>query len=1309
MLHKRRGIILTCLGTALLLAVLYNYTTRPVYRATTQILIDRDTPNVLPSKELVELVQGGADYYQTQYQLLKGRSLAERAVERLKLQTHPELATGPMMNPWERVRGFFGRPPSAVVDTSGLPLSPAAAAFRSRIEVDPIPGSRLVNLHFRAYDPQVAADAVNTLAQLYIQQSLELRFTTSTEATGWLSDRLREQEAKVAAAEQALQEYRERQGLVNQEDRQGLVEQKLETLNGAVLDARTERIAKESLYTQLAAASPAQIESFPLVVGSEAVQALKAELAALRKDEARLDETLGDRHPDMVRVRSQIRSTEEKIRAEIRAVARAAESEYRTALAKEARLAASLEAVKGEAQDTSRKTIEYGALRREVETNRQLYQDLLTKTKQAGLETELKTTNIRVVEKAETPRGPISPNRLRNYQVALILGLLIGVGLALGFEHLDNTFKTPDDVREHLGVPFLGMVPDADGKGGGGRPGGAIVLRNPNSAAADAYRVLRTNLIFSSAQTSGRAIVVSSASPGEGKTTTVANLAAALAHNGAKVLAVDADLRRPTLHTHFGLQKTPGLSDLIVGKSAAAQAIQTTRVNGLQLLACGYQPPNPAELLGSPMMKQVLEALRAHYDWVLIDSPPLLAMADTPVVASMVEGVVLVLAAESATKPAVARAIDQVRAVGGKVIGVVLNRVDLQRNSYYYSQNYGEYYRSYYAEGASPAKAGKAEEPARRPAARPPGRLLAASRPRRALGIVAAVVLPVVLAVVVRVALQVDLVEHHAQHFGADAVHLVDRPGHGRPRRDLGGEHEHHVLDHGRDHRRVGHRQDRRRVDQHPVVVRAQRLEELLHHRRAEEFRRVRRHVPARQHLQPVDARRLDGLRRLRLADDQVGEPGRLLQAEVLVQRRAAQVGVHCQHLRPVVRQGGREVRDRRRLALAGIRARYHDGATGRLRRREDQVRAQHAVGVGHRGTRAARDRDRVRPRRRTALHLDLGDHSEERQAEVLLHVVGCLERVVEVLEEEGEADAEEEPEDERHLVGPGPVGDDRASGSLGLLDDADVRRLQLGLEAGLLRLRQEVLVELPVRLDLAPEDHVVDRLPARELRLVLHRLEARREARFLGQRVPVLALRGAGDVADLGAQFVLGGPDVRAHAHHVGMPIAERVGEPRLLLLQRRQLDPERLHGLAREDEAEAVELCRRRARDLVVEALLRNPLGPGFKHGPVQRLELLLDEALLLLLVHEPLALPVLLERLLGGLDLRELLLEPVGEPAGGVSRGREAQLERLLDVELSKRVHRVGCDLRAVRTEVEVDEARAGHGLHLHPRSERGRGGR
>jgi succinoglycan biosynthesis transport protein ExoP len=723
MLHKRRAIILTSLCLCLAIAVLYNYTTRPVYQATTQILIDRDTPNVLPNKELVEMVQGGMDYYQTQYQLLKSRTLAERAVERLNLQSHPELATGPMMNPWERLQRFFGQPPAAVVDPSGMPLPPAAAAFRSRIQVEPVPGSRLVNLHFRAYDPQVAASAVNMLAQLYIEQSLELRFTTSTEATGWLSDRLKEQQAKIDASERALQEYREKEGLVGQESREELVTQKLGTLNGALLEARTDRIAKETLYNQIASMGPSQIESFPLVMSSTQVQALKNDLADLRKVESKLAESLGDKHPDLVAVRTQMRQAEERIRAEMRNVTRAAESEYRTAVARESRLAANLETVKAEAQDSNRKSFEYMAKKRELETNRQLYQDLLTKTKQTGLETELKTTNIRVIEKAEPPRRPVAPQKTRSYQVAVVLGLLIGIGLSLGFEHMDNTFKTPEDVREHIPLPFLGMVPDVALKQQGATMGrSSHLVKSPNSAVADAYRVLRTNLIFSSAETTGRVMLVTSANPAEGKTTTLANLAVALAQNGAKVLAVDADLRRPTLNQHFAVLKTPGLTDLIVGKAPASQAIHSTKIEGLQLLPCGYLPPNPAELLGSPMMKQILEALRAHYEWVLIDAPPLLAMADAPVLCPLVDGVVMVIAAESATKPAVIRAIDQVTSVGGKVAGLVLNKVNLERNSYYYSQYYGEYYRSYYASEARTQKQSTSAPQARRPASRHPVR-----------------------------------------------------------------------------------------------------------------------------------------------------------------------------------------------------------------------------------------------------------------------------------------------------------------------------------------------------------------------------------------------------------------------------------------------------------------------------------------------------------------------------------------------------------------------------------------------------------
>src|SRR5262245_23419281 len=723
MLHKRRAIVFTCLIVSILVAVTYNYTTRPVYQANVQILIDRDTPNVLPNKELVDLVQAGADYYQTQYQLLRGRTLAERTVQKLELQRTDEFLTGPMLSPWERLqRRILGKVPRSTLDADGMPLSPAVAAFRSRVTVEPIPGSRLVNLRFTAYDPNLAAQAVNTLAQLYIEQSLEFRYTTSSEATGWLGDRVKEPQEKVQAAERALQQYGAKEGLLNPEERQSLVDQKRQTLNLAALNARTDRIAKDAVLNQLRNLGPSGLGNSPVVMSNPVVQALKGQLADLHKEEVRLSETLGDKHPDMVKVRSEIRALEDKLRVEMRGVVQAAESDYRTAASQEASLQANLEAAKQEAMGVNRKAIEYGVLRREVESNQQIYKDLLTRTKQTGLETELKTTNIRVVEKAEVPRKPISPQRLRNYQLGALIGLALGIGLVLMFEHFDNTLKTPEDVKEHLGLPFLGMVPDVavsvrPGAGGAPRPIAAspLILKNPQPAVAESYRVLRTNLIFSSADNRGRAIVVSSANPGEGKTTTVANLASSLALNGAKVLAVDADLRRPTMHHHFGIPKTPGLSDLIVGKCQASQAIQATRFKGLQVLPCGYVPPNHAELIGSAYMRQVIAALRYHSDRVLIDTPPILAMADTPVLCPLVEGVILVIGAEVSGRPTIQRAVDQIQGVGGKIIGVVLNKVDLERNSYYYSQYYGEYYRSYYAEGATYRRAAGEDKPGPRP------------------------------------------------------------------------------------------------------------------------------------------------------------------------------------------------------------------------------------------------------------------------------------------------------------------------------------------------------------------------------------------------------------------------------------------------------------------------------------------------------------------------------------------------------------------------------------------------------------------
>lgn len=716
MLHKRRGIVSTCVVVSMLVAVLYNYTTRPLYQATNQILIAPAAPKFLPQ----EVIGTGQQDYQTEYQLLQSRSLAEKVVKRLQLQKSPELQTGPLMSPWERFQRKFLGKTSVTVGSDGIPLSPAAAAVRSRLTVEPLPGGRLVNLRFTAYDPGFAAEVVNALARAYIEQSVEFRSSTSTEASDWLLERIGDQKRKMEESQKALQEFRERHHLVNVDEGRGTAADKVSTLAGAVMNARMGRIAKETLLNQVRSLPPSQLASSPAILGSGMVQSLKSKLAELQAEHARLSESLGARHPDMVRSHSEIKATEEKLQVETQNVIRSLEGECQAARAQEATLESNLEAAKRESLEATGVILDYNALKRDLDTNKQLFESLMSRSKETGLETELKSTSVRIVEKAEVPRSPILPQRTRNYQIALIVGLALGIGLSVLFEQIDNTLKTPEDVKEHLGLPFLGMVPDVDARRlapGAPKPS-PLLLRNPQASIAEAYRVLRTNLIFSSADNKGRALLVSSANPGEGKSTTVANLAESLAQNGARVLAVDADLRRPVLHHHFGIPKTPGLSELIVAKCQASEAIQSTRWKGLQVLPCGYASPNPAELLGSASMREILAALRAHYDWILIDTPPVLAMADTPVLCPLVDGVVLVVGAEVSSRTAILRAIEQIASVGGKVTGVVLNKVNLERNSYYYAQYYGEYYRSYYAEGRArqpqtPTAAGP--RPLRRP------------------------------------------------------------------------------------------------------------------------------------------------------------------------------------------------------------------------------------------------------------------------------------------------------------------------------------------------------------------------------------------------------------------------------------------------------------------------------------------------------------------------------------------------------------------------------------------------------------------
>ena len=707
-LYKRRWPALTLFLIVFGGCCIYTFTATRIYSARVQILIEKESSNVVAFKEAVERNQIADDYYQTQYRILQSRAIARRTLDALQLWQHPQFAdagdqSGGLLRIVTKIQPGSG----SSTDRTEAPSpeetraqSRTIDAFLSALTVSPIRNSRLVELTFDSPDPALSARVANGVAKAYIEQSLEFKFLSSKEASDWLADRLGDQRKQVEKSEQALQRYREQTtDAVSLEERQNIVVQKLADLNTAVTRAKTERLEKEAAYNQIRTLQNDHeaLDIFPAILSNAFVQQQKAELADLQRQQAQLSEKLGANHPDMLKIGLAIRTAEAKIQAETIKIVQAMQSDYQRSLSQERSLTAALEQQKRDALDLNRKGIEYGVLLRDAASNRQIFESLMQRTKETGISGELRTSNIRVVDAAETPRRPVTPNTRNNLLIGLISGSVLAIGLAFFFEYIDNRIKTPDEIPRYLGIPFLGMVP-------------ALFLNDSQAPLisvatplnfGESFRALRTNVIFSSTEPGLRSVVVTSTAPSEGKTLVATNLAVALAQSGQRVLLIDADMRKPRVHAVFGKAREPGLSDVLVGTAKFAQTIHATAVQGLWLIPAGTPPPNPAELLSAKRFADLMASLGRHFDWAIIDTPPIMAVTDSAIVSHLTSGVLFVIGAEMTNRYAAQRAVAQLGRAKAKFVGAVLNRVDLKHHAYYYSNYYRREYNDYYASAAA--------------------------------------------------------------------------------------------------------------------------------------------------------------------------------------------------------------------------------------------------------------------------------------------------------------------------------------------------------------------------------------------------------------------------------------------------------------------------------------------------------------------------------------------------------------------------------------------------------------------------------
>lgn len=716
LLYKYRHIALTIFVISFIAVMLNTYSTVPVYQAHARLLIQDERAAAKNLEETYYYYEDPEPYFQTQYEILKGRQLADKVISVLAL-TNAAALDGAARPPTgigaavRQIRHAVHADVNALVNVAHHRPAPAAApaedraglidAFLSRVSVVPIPRSHLVDVYFSSADPKRAAHIADALAEQYVQQNLDFRLQTTDKTLQWLETELAKQQARVEADDRAMANYREQQDALSLEDRQNIVVSRLNQLNDAVTKARTVLIQKQAVYEQVQQALQAgNPQAIPQVLQDSYVQNLMTQLADLQRQKTQLSERYGDKYPAMIKVNASIADARRQLDAATTKAVEAIHNDYQSALSEEQRLQAILDQQKGQAATLNRKGIDYSALQRNADSDRQVLQTLLSREKEMRVAANSGANNVRLLDHAETPDSPVSPDPRRAAGVGLLLGLALGVGAAFGLDYLNDTIKTPEDITGRLALPFLGLVPAV-----GRRRGAPLLTASPPHEFGEAFRALRTSLVLPAAGFGGpsgcRTLLITSAQPLEGKTTTACNLALALALGGARVLVIDADLRRPGLHRMLQLSNARGLADVLAGGSAIRDAIQSTAEPNLVAMTAGAPPSNPSELLASDRMQQLLASL-AHgpFDWVLLDAPPVLAVTDAVILAPLVSGVAFVFGSEMTRRRTASRAVQTILAADPRAMGGILNRVDLGRNRYYYSR-YGYTYSSYYTEAAA--------------------------------------------------------------------------------------------------------------------------------------------------------------------------------------------------------------------------------------------------------------------------------------------------------------------------------------------------------------------------------------------------------------------------------------------------------------------------------------------------------------------------------------------------------------------------------------------------------------------------------
>jgi len=727
------GMVFACT----LIGVLTALSIKPTYRATVTILVEPEQPKIV-SLGTMSNANDIMFFYETQNDIIRSRSVAEAVIYKLKLYDNPEFTgkrSGSLAfdlkdwipGPWvEYFQGLFNpQAPSGQNQVSedieaiiashqrrsfsgnaqqgaarvALPVQIALAKlvkkFQDRLSIGGEKYSQILSIKYDSYDPQLAADIANAIAMAYMELGLESRLSVVKQATSWLTSRLVDLRRKLALSEKALQEFQIREGVIDTKSRQDVVSKKLSGITEQLVKAQTTLIEADIRYNQVQKIerNEKSYDALRPVLENTLIQKLKEEEALLVRQVGELEERYGAKHPRIIAAKSDLKEARVHLKLEIAKVVEGIEKEYEVAKENERRLLILSEKIKSKMRKSTGKEFELAKLERNVATNRQLYDIFLTRSKETNVSGNTDVTNVRIIDHAQPPVKPVKPKKRLITLFAMFVGLFMGVTVAFVREHLDNTFKSQDDVERDLQLPVLGSVPLVNKKEIEKLLANREILTRALEPFTEMIRNIRTSILFSNLDHPPKTILVTSAVPSEGKSTLSGSIALSFSQIG-RTLLIEADLRKPAQTKMLGLKESPGLANIISGQATIEEAIiKDPDHNNINYLASKVLSSNPLEILSSMKFRNMLNQLKAQFDYIIIDTAPIILFSDALVISHLADCSLMVIKADSTTRSMASDALKRFRAIHQKPIGVVLTHVNMRDlNGYghaYY--NYGSY------------------------------------------------------------------------------------------------------------------------------------------------------------------------------------------------------------------------------------------------------------------------------------------------------------------------------------------------------------------------------------------------------------------------------------------------------------------------------------------------------------------------------------------------------------------------------------------------------------------------------------------